>query len=62
MIFSSYMKSEIFPTEWKMANVVAIHKRGDKQSAKIYEPVTLLPIFGKIFERLIYNNKFLFFY
>ena len=36
MIFSSYMKSEIFPTEWKMANVVAIHKRGDKQSAKIY--------------------------
>ena len=53
LVFSSCIKSGIFPTEWKMANVVPIHKRDDKQNVKNYRPVSLLPIFRKIFERLI---------
>ena len=53
-IFSSCIESEIFPTKWKMANVVPIHKRDDKQNVKNYRPVSFLPIYGKIFERLIY--------
>ena len=59
LIFSSCIK--IFPTEWKKANVVLIHKRDDKQNVKSYRPVSLLPIFGKIFERLIYNEMYSFF-
>ena len=31
LIFPSCIGSEIFPTKWKMANVVPIHKRDDKQ-------------------------------
>ena len=61
LIFSSCIESGIFPTEWKMANVVPIHKRDDKQNVKNYRPVSLLPIFGKIFERLIYNEMYSFF-
>ena len=62
MIFSSScIKSGIFPIEWKMPNVVSIHKRDDKQSAKNYPHVTLLPIFGKIFEPIIYNTMYSFF-
>ena len=38
-----------------------IHKKGDKQTLKNYRPVSLLPICGKIFERLIYNEMFGFF-
>ena len=38
-----------------------IHKKGDKQTLKNYRPVSLLPICGKIFERLIYNKMFGFF-
>ena len=41
---------------WKKANVVLVHKKGDKQIFKKYRPVSLLPICGKKFERLIYNN------
>ena len=59
LIFSSCIESGIFPTEWKMANVVPIHKRGNKQNN--YRPVSLLPIFRKIFERLIYNEMYSFF-
>ena len=36
LIFSSYIESGIFPTEWRMANVVPIHKEDDKQNVKNY--------------------------
>jgi len=55
------MDSGIFPTEWKMANVVPVFKKDDKQNVKNYRPVSLLPIFGKIFERLIYKEMYSFF-
>ena len=44
-----------FPSECKKGNVVPIHRKDDKQNVKNYRPVSLLPICGKIFERLIYN-------
>ena len=37
-----------------------IHKRGDKQSVKNYQPVSLLLIFRNI-HRLIYNEIYSFF-
>ena len=41
-----------------MADVVPVHKESDKQVLKNYLPVSLLPICGKVFERLIYNSLF----
>ena len=61
LIFQSSIKQGKFPTEWKKANVVPVHKKGDKQILKNYRPISLLPICGKIFERLIYNNLFEYF-
>ena len=61
LIFNHCIDSGIYPCEWKKANVVPIHKKGDKQTLKNYRPVSLLPICGKIFERLIYNEMFGFF-
>ena len=48
----------LFPSEWKKGNIVPIHKKGDKQVLKNYRPVSLLPICGKVFERLIFNEMF----
>ena len=58
MIFKSCIKKVEYPSEWKKANVVPAHKKGDKQLLKNYRPISLLPIFGKNFERIIYNNIF----
>ena len=58
MIFKSCIIKEEFPSELKKANVVPVHKKSDKQSLKNYRPISLLPIFGKIFERIIYSNIF----
>ena len=46
--------------EWKKVNVVLVHKRGDKQCLNDYRTVSLLPICGKILERLIFNEMFRF--
>ena len=46
---------------WKKANVVPVHKKEDKTLVKNYRPISLLPIFGKIFERVIYNSIFNYF-
>ena len=42
--------------EWKKANVVPAHKNGYKQNLKNYNPISLLPIAGKLFERTLSNN------
>ena len=39
----------------------SIHKKGDKQPLENYRPVSLLPICGKILERLMFNELFNFF-
>ena len=61
LIFRSCLENGKFPTEWKKANVVSAHKRGDKQNLKNYCPMSLVPIAGKIFERILYNNMYEFF-
>ena len=47
--------------EWKKANAVPVHEKGGKQILKKYRPISLLPIAGKIFERLLYDRMFEFF-
>ena len=37
-------------------NVISVHKKNDKQLINNYRPVSLLPIFGKMFERIIFNK------
>ena len=55
IIFKMCLNTGKFPSEWKKGNVVPIHKNDDKQNVKNYRPVSLLPIFVKILEHLIYN-------
>ena len=43
---------------WKLANVIPILKKGDKQLIKKYSPISLLPICGNIFEKIIFNSVY----
>ena len=61
LIFKSCIESRKFPIEWKKANVVTVHKQNNKQLIKNYRPILLLPVCGKILERIIYNKMFEFF-
>ena len=61
MIFKQCIETGFFSSEWKKANIVPIHKKGDKQTLENYRPVSLLPICGNILERLMFNEMFNFF-
>ena len=58
MIFTSCLETGVFSILWKKANVVPIHKKKSKQLVKNHRSVSLLPICGKIFEFLIYNEMY----
>ena len=48
----------IFPDSWKKSNIVPVHKKEDKQLLQNYRPVYLLPILGKILEKMLFNSIF----
>ena len=50
-----------FQLNGKKADVVPAHKKGDKQNLENYRPISLLPVAGKMFERILYNNTYKFF-
>ena len=60
IIYTNCIRKGIFPNLWKRANVVPVFKKNKKQLIVNYRPISLLPIFGKIFEKLIYNNLYAF--
>ena len=60
-IFNNSINDGVFPFPWKKANVVPIHKKGAKNVVGNYRPISLLPICGKIFEKVIYNNLYKYF-
>ena len=55
------LKKGIFPKIWKKGNIIPAHKKEDKTWINNYRPINLLPNFGKIFERVIYNSVFNYF-
>ena len=61
LLFRSGLENGKFPAEWKKANMVLAHKKGDKQNLKNYRPISLLPVAGKILERMLYNDMYEFF-
>ena len=61
IIYKKCLVKGYFPNEWKKANVVPAHKKNDKQLLKNYRPISLLPICGRVLERILYNSMFEFF-
>ena len=58
IIFQNALNDVCFPLMWKKANVTPIHKKGDKTDICNYRLVSVLPICGKIFEKVIYNTLY----
>ena len=50
----------VFPKELKTAKVIPIYKSGDCKTNSNYRPVSVLPVFLKVFERIMYNRFFSF--
>ena len=55
-IFNLSLTEGVFPTKMKMAKVVPIFKEGTKSKVENYRPISLLPIFSKLLERIIHKR------
>ena len=55
LIYMKCLEIRRFPSSWKKANVLLIHKKENRQLKKNYRPISLLPICGKIFEKLMFD-------
>ena len=58
IIFTNCLRRGRFPKIWKYANVVPVHKKNEKNVKGNYRPISLLPIFGKILEKLVYDSLY----
>ena len=54
------ISTEIFPSSLKLGKITPIYKKGPKNEVSNYRPVSTLPIFGKILEKIIYSRLYSF--
>ena len=57
-LFNQSISSGIVPTEWKLARVTPIFKKGKRQDVNDYRPMSIIPAVAKVFERIIYDQFF----
>ena len=55
-IINLSLNSGTFPTEWKVAKVIPLLKRGDPLQPQNYRPVALLPIMSKVLEKIVFKQ------
>ena len=56
IIFNLSISTGIVPEKLKQAKVIPIYKKNDADQFSNYRPVSLLPCFSKILERLVFNR------
>ena len=57
-LFQLSLEKVVFPDDLKIAKVTPIYKAGDNSDVSNYRPISVLPCFSKILERLMYNHLY----
>ena len=60
LTYKNCIETGVFPYIWKKSNIIPVYKRGDEQIINNYRPISLLPICGKIFEKILFNSIYKF--
>ena len=55
-IFTKSISTGVFPTEWKLARVSPIFKKGKRDDPNNYRPISIIPTVAKIFEKIVYDH------
>ena len=57
-LFHISLESGIFPNKLKIARVIPLYKDGDPANISNYRPISVLPCFSKMLERIMYNRLY----
>ena len=52
-LFAKCVQGRKIPAEWKIANVVALHKKGSRDQAANHRPVSLTCILSKVYQTFV---------
>ena len=55
-IYNLSLKSAVFPDIRKTAKVRPVYKKGNTYDVRNYRPTSIIPVFAKVFERLMYTR------
>lgn len=53
-LFNHCLRMSVFPDCLKVARVVPVHKKGSASEPNNFRPISVVPLIGKIFERLLH--------
>ena len=56
ILFNLSYNTGYIPQEWKLANVVPVHKKDNKNEVTNYRPISLTSLVMKVFERILYDE------
>jgi len=56
------LRSGVFPDEWQAAKVKPWYKKGDRYDIRNYRPISIISVFAKLLERLMFNRLIPFLY
>ena len=56
--YNDFMQTGYFPDILKVGKITPVFKKGDQEKFENYRPVSTLPIFGKLFEKIIYSRLY----
>jgi len=62
VLYNECMKDGIFPDDLKVGRISPIYKKDNQELLENYRPVSTLAVFGKIFEKIIFNRLYSFFH
>ncbi|CAB4038149.1 Hypothetical predicted protein, partial [Paramuricea clavata] len=55
-LFNKSLNTGVLPCNWKLANVVPVHKKDNKEHVENYRPISLLSLISKALERCVFNK------
>jgi len=55
-IINCSLRNGVVPSAVKLARILPIHKQGSRSELSNYRPISILPFFSKLFERVMYDR------
>ncbi len=55
-LFTKSLQLSQIPAEWKLANIVPLHKKGNREYVENYRPISLLSVVSKVLESCVLNH------
>ena len=59
--FKASFEEAIFPEKLKIAKVILVFKKSDRENVENYRPISILPVLSKVLECIMYNRLYEYF-